>query len=119
MGGERASKTLVRLAGRICAMYGRSLDIPDKPGECVCPKCEDQRRKQAAGRNRTAASCKNRQGSLPTAGLEAQTIIDRYRQFLLGPKIPLRGLDRGVTEQELDLLEIAAVLAAERGAGEA
>src|ERR1035437_8589981 len=51
-------------------------------------------------RNRFVASSF---GSLLTTGLEAQTIINRYRQFLLRPKIPLRSLDRRVPEQELDL----------------
>jgi hypothetical protein len=44
MSGERASKTRMRLDGRICAMCGRLLDMPKKRGERVCPKCEDARK---------------------------------------------------------------------------
>jgi hypothetical protein len=44
-------------------------------------------------------------------------IIHRDLDLLLGAKVPFRGLDGAVTEQELDLLEVAAALAAELGAG--
>jgi hypothetical protein len=44
MGGERASKTRMRLEGRICAICSRSLDLPEKSGERVCSKCEEQRK---------------------------------------------------------------------------
>ena len=35
-------------------------------------------------------------------------IIRRVDQILLRPKVPLGGLDGGVTEQHLDLLQFAA-----------
>src|ERR1700751_1964327 len=54
-----------------------------------------------------------------TPSLEAQVVIHCYRDLLLRPKIPFGRLDGGVTEQELDLLQIATVLAAELGAGPA
>jgi hypothetical protein len=50
-------------------------------------------------------------------GLEPQIIVHRDLNILLGPQIAFRGLDRGVAEQEFDLLQIPAVLAAELGAG--
>ena len=40
MGGERASTTRLRLAGKICAQCGTSLqDPPPTPGERLCAKC--------------------------------------------------------------------------------
>jgi hypothetical protein len=46
-----------------------------------------------------------------------QIIVHSDLYILLRTQIPLRGLNRGMAEQELDLLEIPAVLAAELGAG--
>ena len=48
-----------------------------------------------------------------------QIIIHRDSYLLIGAQIPLGGLDRGVAEQELDLLQIAAAFAAELGTGSA
>jgi hypothetical protein len=40
MGGERASTTRMRLAGKICARCGnRLLDPPPTPGERMCSNC--------------------------------------------------------------------------------
>ena len=36
-----------------------------------------------------------------------------WARGLFGAEIPLRGLDRGVTEQQLDLLQLSAGLSAE------
>jgi hypothetical protein len=36
--------------------------------------------------------------------LAADPVVDCAAQLLLGPKVTLRGLDRDVTEQELDLI---------------
>ena len=47
------------------------------------------------------------------AALQAQAFINCNRNFLLGPKITLRRLNRGMTKQEFNLFQIAAVLAAE------
>src|SRR4051794_23516752 len=66
--------------------------------------------------DRTAPQCI---GAWHTRHLEAQVVIHRHRGLLLRPKVAFSGLDRGVTEQELDLFQIAAVLAAELGAGPA
>ena len=44
MGGERGSTTRRRLAGKICAMCQNILPEPDRPGERLCPRCEDQRK---------------------------------------------------------------------------
>jgi hypothetical protein len=49
--------------------------------------------------------------------LQAQVVVDRDLDVLLRPQIAFGGLDRGVAEQELDLLQIPAVLPAELGAG--
>ncbi len=51
--------------------------------------------------------------------LQSQIIIHRDLDVLLGAEIALGGLDRGVAEQELDLLQVPAVLPAELGAGAA
>jgi hypothetical protein len=40
-------------------------------------------------------------------------------QRLLRPQVPLGGLDRGMAEEQLDLLQLPARLAAEFGAGPA
>jgi len=42
-----------------------------------------------------------------------QIVVHRDFDLLLGTEVAFRGLDRGVTEQELDLFDISAVLAAE------
>ena len=42
--------------------------------------------------------------------VEADRIVHRVGQGLFGAEIPLRGLDRGVTEQQLDLLQLPAGL---------
>ena len=46
-----------------------------------------------------------------------QIIIHRHGDLLLRPEIALGRLDRRMPQKELDLLEIAAVLPAEFGAG--
>jgi hypothetical protein len=51
--------------------------------------------------------------------LQSQVIVDRDLDILFGAQIAFGGLDRGVAEQELDLLQIPAVLPAELGAGTA
>ncbi len=43
MGGERASKTRMRLAGEICAFCGRALGKTDRRGERLCASCEAAR----------------------------------------------------------------------------
>jgi len=53
------------------------------------------------------------------ASLQSQVIVHRDLDILLGAQIPLGRLDRRVPEQEFDLLQIAATLAAELGAGAA
>src|SRR6266702_741282 len=50
---------------------------------------------------------------------QPQIIVDCDLDVLLRPQIPLGGLDGGVAEQELDLLQIPAVLPAQLGAGTA
>src|SRR5450759_1745315 len=44
-------------------------------------------------------------------------VIDRRRQFLARAQVALGGLDRGMAEQELDLLQGAAGDATQPGAG--
>src|SRR5664279_3733458 len=44
-------------------------------------------------------------------------VVDGHGQVLFGPQIPLRGLDGCVAEQQLNLLEIPARLAAQFRAG--
>lgn len=39
MGGERASTTRMRLAGKICAGCKAPLPNPERPGERLCTKC--------------------------------------------------------------------------------
>ena len=51
--------------------------------------------------------------------LQSQIIIHSNGDLLIGTEIPLSSLDRRVAEQEFDLLQIPAVLAAEFGAGAA
>jgi hypothetical protein len=51
--------------------------------------------------------------------LQSQVIVDRDLDILFGAQIAFGGLDRGVPQQELDLLQIAAILPAELGAGAA
>ena len=53
------------------------------------------------------------------SGLETQVVVYSDSDLLLRPKIPFRGLDRGVPKQKLDLFEIAASLPAQLGAGPA
>src|SRR6266851_1895953 len=48
--------------------------------------------------------------------LQSQVIVHRDLNVLLRTQIALRGLDRAVSQEELDLLQIPAVLAAELGA---
>jgi len=49
--------------------------------------------------------------------LESKVVVHRDLDILLGAQIALCGLDRRVPQQEFDLLQIAAVLPAELGAG--
>ena len=53
------------------------------------------------------------------AALQAQAVINCNRNFLLGPKITLRGLNRRMPQQKFDLLEIATALSAGLGTGSA
>ena len=46
-----------------------------------------------------------------------QVVVDGDGNLLLGAKVAFGGLDGGVAEQELDLFEVSAVLAAEFRAG--
>jgi hypothetical protein len=49
--------------------------------------------------------------------LQSQVVVHRDLNILLRAQIAFRGLDGGVAEQEFDLLEIAAILPAQLGAG--
>jgi hypothetical protein len=49
--------------------------------------------------------------------LQTQVIVHRDLDILFRSQIAFRGLDRGVAEQEFDLLQIPAVLPAELGTG--
>ena len=49
--------------------------------------------------------------------LESKVVVHRDLDILIGAQIALGGLDGGVAQEELDLLEIPAVLASELGAG--
>jgi hypothetical protein len=57
--------------------------------------------------------------SLPREILQAEVIVHRDLDILLGAEIALCRLDRRVAEQELDLFEIPAALPAQLGAGTA
>jgi hypothetical protein len=48
-----------------------------------------------------------------------QIIVHRDLDILVRPQIPFCGLDRGMAEEELDLLQIPTVLPAQLGAGTA
>ena len=50
---------------------------------------------------------------------EPQVVVHRDLDILSRTQIALRRLDRGVPQQEFDLLQIAAVLPAQLGAGAA
>ena len=52
-----------------------------------------------------------------TYQLQAQVIVHRDLDILLRPQIAFGRLDRRVAQQELDLLEVTAILAAQLGAG--
>src|SRR5437016_5126867 len=54
-----------------------------------------------------------------SSGSKSEIVVHGDLDLLLRPQIPLGGLDRGVPEQELDLLQIAAAFAAELGTGSA
>ena len=41
-------------------------------------------------------------------GVDREVIVDRLRQVLLCAEVAFRGLDGGVTEEKLDLLQVAA-----------
>jgi len=45
--------------------------------------------------------------------LEPERIVHRRDQILFRPEIPLRGLNGGVTEQQLDLFKVSAGFVAE------
>jgi hypothetical protein len=51
--------------------------------------------------------------------LQSNGIVHGMSQRLLCPQVALRGLDRGMAEEQLDLLQLPARLAAEFGAGAA
>jgi len=57
--------------------------------------------------------------SLTGVASQPQIVVDGDSNLLLGAEVAFSGLDGGVSEQELDLFEVAAVLAAEFGAGAA
>jgi hypothetical protein len=44
---------------------------------------------------------------------QSQIIIHRDDDLLIGPQIPLGGLNRGMPEQEFDLLEVPTIFSAE------
>jgi hypothetical protein len=48
-----------------------------------------------------------------TYRLQSQVVVHRDLDLLLGAEVAFGGLDGGVAEQELDLFDISAVLAAE------
>ncbi len=50
---------------------------------------------------------------------DLDAIVDGLNEVLLGAEVAFGGLDRGMAEQQLNLLEIAAGFAAEFGAGAA
>ena len=50
-------------------------------------------------------------------GFDAQVIIDRVLQLLLAAEVTLRGLDRYMAEQKLDLLEFATAEMTQSSAG--
>jgi hypothetical protein len=56
------------------------------------------------------SSCKSVFGHRPRRPSQPKKIVHGDCNLLLRPKISLRGLNRGVPEQKLDLLEIPAVL---------
>ena len=61
-------------------------------------------------------------GSVPERAslhLQPKHVIDGDRQVLFRPQVALGGLDGGVAEQKLNLLEVPAGCAAELGAGPA
>jgi hypothetical protein len=51
--------------------------------------------------------------------LQPKAVIDCNRNLLLGSEITLRGPNRRVPQEKLDLLEIATALAAKFGTGSA
>lgn len=55
----------------------------------------------------------------PSAHLEPNSVIDGMRQRLLGPKVALGRLDGGMSQQQLDLFELPAGLAAQLRTGPA
>jgi hypothetical protein len=51
----------------------------------------------------------------PPGFSQSQIVVYGYGNILLRSKIAFRGLDRKMTEQEFDLLQIAAILPAQLG----
>ena len=84
MGGERASTTRQRLAGKICALCSRGLDAPPWPGERVCTKCEAGRK-----RHRILMNFQNVRHDWHVSFLEADacTPLPRHLTFAIAEKI--------------------------------
>ena len=90
---------------------------PDEVGGCSsvlgCPRCNISANSRFV--QHSAANFRERH----FLTLQSQVVVHRDGDLLLGAEIALGGLDRGMSEQELDLFEVASGLAAELGAGAA
>ena len=53
----------------------------------------------------------------PAASLYVEVVVDRHRDLLPAAKICLCGLDRGMTQQKLNLLELTSLLPTQPRAG--